>query len=86
MYSIQVFDHIVVNIVGQQSKYHLADAKLSFVGLAPAGGLADGGSRHHRHGDLPPSRGKKPGKNTLGSLRTAIEEEQDAKAQRVAEA
>ena len=87
MYSIQVFDHIVVNIVGQQSKYHLADVKLSFVGLAPNGGLADGdGSRHHRRGDVPPSRGKKPGKNTLGSLRTAIEDEQDAKAQRVAEA
>lgn len=86
LYSIQVFDHIVVNIVGQQSKYHLADVKLSFVGLAPAGGLAGAGSRHHRPAAVPPSRGKQPGKNTLGSLRVAVEDEKDAKAQRVAEA
>ena len=85
LYTVQVFDHIVVNLVAQQSKYHLADVKLSFVGPAPAGGLPDGAGRQHRHGIAPPSRGKKPGKGTMGTIRAAIEDEQEAKERRLAE-
>ena len=85
LYSIKVFDHILVNIVAMQSKYHLADVKVSFVGVMPAGGSSRGGGREHRHGALPPPRGKKPGKGTMGALKAAIEDEQEAKEQRLAD-
>ena len=80
LYSIAVFDHVTVNIVAEQSKFHLSGVKISFVGLATSSG-------GHQHVAVRvPARGKNPSKSTIGALRAAIGEEQVAKEERLAEA
>ena len=70
-WSVEVFDSIVVAITAEQSKFHLPGLKLTFVKL---------GTKDMK---APVVTNGKPGKATMGSLKDAVREEQEAKKSRL---